>query len=284
VVENIALPRLTIVGVYQVQTAVAKHDSKTSLSFNLRIRGDWHSLGLLIVGLIAIAQGRSTPHTPTPGTTYTAEVSSRTLRLDDHSTVMLNKGSAVEVRFTAEGRDLELPQGEAFFLVAPDPAKPFRVRAGDALVEVLGTAFLISRNSDHTDVLVTQGRVAVSYGPSHKAEVDAGSGLRIQHDSASRLDLTVDAVDKRLRWVNPLAAPKSRDLTEIVDTLNEFNDTRLVIADRRIAHLRMDFGISSLTDPQGFGDSLDFAFKIQARTGRDENGSKVIRLYGAKHR
>ncbi len=283
-VENIALPRLTIVRAYQVQMAVAKHDSKTSLSFILRIRVDWHSLGLLIGGMIALTQGQSTPHTATPGTTYIAAVSPRTLRLDENSTVMLNKGSAVEVRFTAEVREVELPQGEAMFLVAPDPARPFRVRAGDVLVEVIGTAVSIRRDADHTDILVTQGRVAVSYGQSHKTEIDARSGLRIQHDSASRLDLTAAERDARLSWANPLAEYKARDLSDIVRTLNEFNDIQLVVGDARIAHAQITGKIPTLTEPEAFAETLHDFLNIEARTDRGTTGPKVIRLYRPKHR
>lgn len=289
-VENIAVPRLTIVSSYQVQTAVAKHDSKTSLSFSLRMRVDWHSLGLLIAGIIALAQGRSTPHTSTPSTTYNAVKTVLTVHLADSSTVILNKGSQLKVRLTAGARDIELPQGEAVFRVSPDPARPFRVAAGTHVsVQAIGTAFLVSQSDpDHTEVLVTQGRVAVSSEAGVPTEVDAGAGLQIQHGTPSSLDLAADGLDARLEWANPLAVHKIRDLADIVRTLNEFNDTQLVIADSRIASLRIDGSILSLTEPEAFADSLRDLFNIRARTDRDKTGRTVIRLYGKerapKHR
>jgi transmembrane sensor len=261
---------------------VGERRSEKSLLVAVEIRGDRRLLALLSAALFAITPSQSTHNTPNPGTTYTANVPLRTLHLADNSTVMLHKGGVLNVRFTAEGREIELPQGEAMFLVAPDARRPFRVAAGnDVSVQVVGTAFLLSNvDSDHTDVLVTQGRVAVSHGQSGITEVDAGEGLQIQHGIASRIDLSADELDERLSWTNPLFENKTRDLSDIVRTLNEFNDTKLVIKDRSIAHVHINIRISTLTNPEDFANSLHPHFNIEARTERGNPGPKVIGLYG----
>jgi len=45
--------------------------------------------------------------------------------------------------------------------VAKDPVRPFKVRAGDATVIAIGTAFDVLRDSDRAIVSVTEGRVLV---------------------------------------------------------------------------------------------------------------------------
>lgn len=281
-VENPAVPRLTIVEVCQV-TAVAKQDSKTSLLIDLKIRVDRQLCGLLIVAGLALAQNRSTGDTPTPVTTYSAVKTARTVQLQDATTVVLNKGSVLKVRITAAARDIELPHGEALFRVTPDPARPFRVAAGDVSVQVLGTVFLINQPAPgRTEVLVTQGQVAVSLGEGVLTKIDAGAGLRIQRDTAAGFHLAPDELDERLEWANPLAEYKVREVAEIVRTLNEFNDTQLVIADPRIAHLSIAGSILGLTEPAAFAESLRDIYNIRARTDRGKDGPKVIRLYAGE--
>jgi transmembrane sensor len=57
----------------------------------------------------------------------------------------------------------ELEAGAAHFEVVPKPTRVFRVNAGPATVEVVGTAFSVSRGHSHSEVSVERGRVIVSW-------------------------------------------------------------------------------------------------------------------------
>uniref|UniRef100_UPI001C302E07 FecR family protein n=1 Tax=Stenotrophomonas sp. GbtcB23 TaxID=2824768 RepID=UPI001C302E07 len=61
--------------------------------------------------------------------------------LADGSVVTLGPDSAIAHTFTQEFRHIELLQGMAFFSVAPDKVRPFRVQAEGLIATVLGTAF-----------------------------------------------------------------------------------------------------------------------------------------------
>jgi transmembrane sensor len=57
-----------------------------------------------------------------------------------------------------------LEHGAAWFSVAPRGDRPaFEVRAGDAIVRVVGTRFRVSRDGEHVDVAVDHGAVEVRF-------------------------------------------------------------------------------------------------------------------------
>ncbi|MFC3230983.1 FecR family protein [Marinibaculum pumilum] len=82
--------------------------------------------------------------------------------LPDGSVAHLNTDSAIAVDFSAGARQIELLQGEAFFEVRPDPARPFRVIAAGGETRAVGTAFVVRRAADGATITVTEGRVAVT--------------------------------------------------------------------------------------------------------------------------
>jgi len=67
----------------------------------------------------------------------------------------------------------ELTRGAARFDVARRPERAFRVQAGPALVEVMGTLFRIERRGERTFVSVERGRVSVSWSGARQ-ELSAG--------------------------------------------------------------------------------------------------------------
>jgi transmembrane sensor len=85
----------------------------------------------------------------------------RTVPLEDGSRIILGGNSQVEVALSKSVRAIDLQRGEAFFVVAKDPARPFKVRAGSTSITALGTEFNVRRESDRVIVAVTEGRVVV---------------------------------------------------------------------------------------------------------------------------
>jgi transmembrane sensor len=95
--------------------------------------------------------------------TYTTVVGEqRTERLADGSLLYLNADSRVEVRFSKAQRSIRLLDGEAFFVVAHDPTRPFQVAAGNAVIQDIGTQFDVRRGIDDTTVSVLEGQVAIA--------------------------------------------------------------------------------------------------------------------------
>jgi len=133
--------------------------------------------------------------------------------------VILPDGSIVEmsarskIRFSKDSwspsRELFL-EGEAYFDVARDPARPFYVYAGDVITKVLGTSFIIRAAGANEKVVVSvkSGKVTVySRKASHKKTVLSPNQEAI-YDEATEVVAT-----------RPVSVPQSaearRDLVEM---------------------------------------------------------------------
>jgi transmembrane sensor len=82
--------------------------------------------------------------------------------LNDGSSITLGGRTKVSVAFSAQRRSVSLIEGQAWFKVAHKPHWPFVVAAGDGTITDVGTAFMVTRESDRVVVTVTEGAVEVS--------------------------------------------------------------------------------------------------------------------------
>lgn len=84
------------------------------------------------------------------------------IKLSDGSHIILNTDSAIHTDLDEQRRLVHLKQGEAFFDVATDTARPFIVSTGNGLVRVLGTQFNVFKSGDGSSVItVLEGSVGV---------------------------------------------------------------------------------------------------------------------------
>lgn len=123
-----------------------------------------------IVATVLIARGGGEPDF----TLYAATSEADTLQLQDGSTVILGKGSELEFRQTADGREAKL-RGIALFKVQHDEDAPFCIDAAEATVRVLGTTFSVEHWPGEARVRtrVEQGLVSMSAG-SEEVRLKAG--------------------------------------------------------------------------------------------------------------
>lgn len=96
---------------------------------------------------------------PSPETYLYAADSDNIIELKDGSRVHLNRGSAITVSpFSGITRHVTL-SGEAYFEVAPDTKKPFLIKCGKTVTEVIGTAFNLRQSKDEVILSVQSGKV-----------------------------------------------------------------------------------------------------------------------------
>ncbi|MCF0058563.1 FecR family protein [Dyadobacter sp. CY356] len=86
------------------------------------------------------------------------------IRLEDNSLVTLAPGSRISYPhvFSGDKREVQL-EGDAFFEISKNPAKPFFVYSGKLVTKVLGTSFWVKTNKESftTEVEVLTGKVSV---------------------------------------------------------------------------------------------------------------------------
>lgn len=111
------------------------------------------------------------------------------LILADGSKVWLNAASSLRfpASFVGDNRTVEL-QGEAYFEIAHDASKPFKVLANGTAVEVLGTRFNVNAYTDEPQLKTTllEGKVKIEnqgtvrfLRPGQQAAVDGPSKINI---------------------------------------------------------------------------------------------------------
>lgn len=142
----------------------------------------------------------------------------RTATLVDGSRVELDGGSAIEVRFEAGRRRVRLLSGEAWFEVAPDPARPFVVEAAGGEVTALGTAFDVALTKEGgARVAVGEHSVAVASGGA-RVIVEERQQTFYEANAAARPPASV-AAETIAAWRRGALIVEDRPLGEALATL-----------------------------------------------------------------
>lgn len=204
--------------------------------------------------------------------------------LPDGSVVELKDGSRLEIAFGDEERRVML-SGEAHFHVAKNPV-PFVVRAGSVSVRAVGTAFNVRTTADAIDVLVTEGRVALtttdlprSTFPTEFQDdladppVSGGETLLVAGQQAvvptgapgeSRIrSMTFEEIDQALSWKVPRLQFVETPLSIAIEEFNRRNRTRLVLGDKALATIPIG-GTFRVDNVEGFVRLLEITLDIRA--------------------
>jgi transmembrane sensor len=196
----------------------------------------------LVAGSVALwrlAGSRTGRPESTATRTYSTHRGERAVfSLLDGSRVTLGASSQLDVpdAYDRRSRDVSL-QGQAYFEVAPNPAKPFRVHAGRAMTEVLGTRFDVRayREDSTLAVAVAEGSVAVAIGDSVRAVVlhhgdlarlDSGGGVRVEHGIA---------IDRYLAWTQGRLEFVNVPLRDVLPQLVRWYDLDIRLGDSALA-------------------------------------------------
>ncbi len=182
------------------------------------------------------------------------------LTLADGSRIVLDTASAVAVDMGGATRQVRLIRGAAYFDVTGDPGRPFEVTAGLARVRVVGTAFAVRYLGGRVTVTVRHGTVEVG-GARLTAgqEIVAAAGVA---GPVREANLT-----EALAWVDGRLVFADRPLSEVVAELSRYHRGLMLVADDRLAGLRVT-GNYRLADPPRAAAALaEFAPATLTRLG-----------------
>jgi transmembrane sensor len=181
---------------------------RTAIERRARRRNAWvaGSLAALAACLVtALVVARSTP-VPIARTTTAEGAPSSAVVVAIASATPLVDGTDLSPTPEGNGRSFVLRAGKARFVVPHDPSRPFRVQAGDVVVEDLGTEFTVAMAADGTvTVEVEEGRVRVRQGAA-VLDVSAGERREIapeavsEGSSAGGRDVPAPAAPALPRW------------------------------------------------------------------------------------
>jgi len=213
-----------------------------------------------------------------PKTYQTARGAQGVWRLPDGSLLRLNGDSAVRVRFSSGERRVELDHGQAFFDVAHDLARPFRVISGNTSTVAVGTEFDVNRRLDTLVITVLQGQVAVfdaAPGTMATTSLAAGSlqvsaGQQLQIDSGRLPDAPTAAdLPRTEAWLQRQIVFKHQPLGELAAEFSRYNAVTITITDPALSALPVS-GVFNAYDIDSFTiflRSLDHVQVDQLPTG-----------------
>jgi ferric-dicitrate binding protein FerR (iron transport regulator) len=147
--------------------------------------------------------------------------------LPDGSHVWLNSSSKLMVVSNFEGNERKVTlEGEAYFEVAKNPAKPFIINAGTSVTTVLGTAFNIrARQGEKTvSVIVAEGKVGfkcIELAAQTSAKLIAGDKAILNVESR-QLELLKNDDPNFLAWKTGKLIFKNLPLKQVVAKLTDF--------------------------------------------------------------
>lgn len=216
-----------------------------------RMRPRWAIGALAVAAAAALAllwlPGLLGPAAPTRYETRVAEI--RELTLPDGTRVTLGPRTALTERFTDGERRIVLANGEAFFDVAHNAARPFVIEAGGSLVRVTGTKFNVNSSPGALRVSVLEGSVQVT-GPRQAGRpgpaprmLTAGQRLVIVAAAAGETQAPAAAelsqVQRPGAWRDGRLVYENARLDELVADVNRYYAPGVTLADPAVANLRV---------------------------------------------
>lgn len=146
--------------------------------------------------------------------------------LSDNSEVWVNSDSKLEYMGDAKNKRIAKLEGEAYFKVERDEAKPFVVVTEHAEISVLGTEFNVTarEGAGITEVTLASGSVIVKTG-HRKHMLEPGQMLAYNHTTGTAGITDVDG--SVASWRSHMQGIHNRTLAEILAIVSDYYDYEL---------------------------------------------------------
>jgi len=168
-----------------------------------------------------------------------APLGSRTVvQLSDGSEVHLNYGSKIIYPqfFSGNTREVALT-GEGFFKVAPDPEKPFIVKAGNLKIKAVGTAFnvLAYPGGDVVETTLVNGKVVLDLIEQNGKSKTIETMSPGQHVNFSLLtgavSSTVGNIEKYISWTEGKLIFEDTPILQVTERLSRMFNVDFEVKD-----------------------------------------------------
>lgn len=203
------------------------------------------------------------------------EKSEYKLSLSDGTKVWLNPETSLKypVAFTNKSRTVEL-NGEAYFQVAHNPNKPFKVKISENLeVEVLGTSFNISANKSDSNIETTliEGSVKINSGSNKSVVLKPGEQARI---NKATNQLTIQEVNTEFytSWKKGYVLFKDKRLEEVMNELTKWYNIKVVYKSESVK----DILFTGNLNRKGSIDDIIKMFKLTKKVKVQKKKNTII--------
>lgn len=194
--------------------------------------------------------------------------------LPDGSRVILNPNSKIQLVDNYNGNDrVVYLQGQAFFEVKKDPARPFIVRSGKIMTTAVGTSFMV-RYFPHEEkirVSLVTGKVKVEAATKDRPDLvlSPGEEVRIGTSHPARRFRKTNFQTAEVReWKNDHLVFHDASFSEVIQKLEEWYGIRITLKNppKRQKHFTGEFKGKRLPEVL---DALSFSNDFKYTTGGD---------------
>ena len=218
-------------------------------------------------GLLA---SRTTPWKSSMADCRSATGEQRHFALEDGTQLMLNTGSAVNLRFDARERRILLVEGEIMVATlhgvgVPTDPRPLLVETAEGSIRSLGTRFTVRQNANSTSVAVLESAVEIApqSAPGHTRVLHAGEQTQFRREMITPPWL-ID--EHSAAWTRGQILADEQRLGDFLAELDRYR-LGMVRVDPQIADLRLS-GVFPLADTDRILSTLPnvLPVRVQWRT------------------
>lgn len=151
------------------------------------------------------------------------------VQLPDGTKVWLNAASILTYPATFIGKERKVSlDGEAYFEVAKDKGKVFKVISGAQTIEVLGTHFNVKSYTEENKIQTTlsEGKVKISKGLQHIILKPGQAAFTSQNSKNIKIEKT--DLEKDLAWKNNEFIFRGDDLMAIMREVSRWYDVEII--------------------------------------------------------
>ena len=153
------------------------------------------------------------------------------IELADGSVVWLNENSVFTYpKQLAEDERIVSLVGQAYFEIAKDAKRPFKIIGEQTSVEVLGTSFDLISRANYSNVNVTSGRVAFGLIDNEEIQVVLEKGNQATY-SSNTLVKNESINENASAWMTKDFVFKSSPLSVVVESLSQHFDVKIKVDD-----------------------------------------------------
>jgi len=205
--------------------------------------------------------------------TYQTGVGARkVISLPDGTSIDMNTDSQIDIRYDRSNRLVVVDRGEVYFDVAHDRNRPFVVEAGDRKILDIGTKFLVRLYGEVVSTAVEKGQVRLSRsGANPSSQLNLMAGDRAIANGLATITFSNDMayIESALSWREGMLRFHDSTLAEVCAQFNRYNATKIHIADRATANVRIG-GAFAAGNLDGFLQVLSDAYDIKVERNLQE--------------
>jgi len=250
----------------------------------LRRRNRWRTFNTVFAGALATAAAAAVVWLVWPAARVeriaTPAGQRQSITLADGTHVELNARTSLQIEIGRTERRVRLADGEAFFTVSKEPARPFIVETPAGSVRVTGTVFDVrSETTSQLEVTVVEGSVQVRTSLDDGAPVALSARDRFVANAGitGTQTLSASALEDLLAWRDGQVVFDDVPLRDAVARFARYHGRGIAVTtavDAKAIHIGARQNIDDL---EGFLTSLTANFP-ELRVTHEQNGTIRISL------